>query len=503
MYHLMNKNETVLAFERRSQSNKFSDEVIFSTLKIENDNILPIGFKDINSWLDNRKASKHNTHLKAIMKLAGCDNNDGFIRVTHAASINDTFWIKSDKENIQWEDISLYRNPFSETISKLAFEGIGLYEEVFSPTTPELSCEGSFRKCFIKENLKGENGSDIFLYKRGSEGNGLEPYCEVMASEIAKHISSISVSYELVMLHEKLASKCNLFTNEKYGYAPYAKVADSQTRFLEDIFNYFCEIGSEQSFREMLVIDSLCFNQDRHSGNYGVLFDNDTLEIVKMSPIFDLNLTLLPVAKMEDFEHIGDKLFEYAPRLGDDFTRIGQIGMTDIIRDKVKDIKDFTFSFRGDDFFTAERVKALEEVVRKQAAAILSQDILYTKDVFFSKKAAELEMQQEKVKKASTLMDDFLTVIENALNGVDVEISFCQDSMTAQILFEKGSCEITLDFVKGKIIFLENAQPISSTKLKEIDEELWQTGKTIKKELKRFVKGKSTPFAAMFDGSEH
>lgn len=60
------------------------------------------------------------------------------------------------------------------------------------------------------------------------------------------------------------------------------------------MFDYFESIGASQAFREMLVVDSLCFNQDRHAGNYGVLFDNDTLEIKGMAPVFDLNLSMLP-----------------------------------------------------------------------------------------------------------------------------------------------------------------------------------------------------------------
>lgn len=504
----MNKDNIIAVFNVDTKP-EFSDNVSFSTNKVIGK--LPIGFENINSWIDGRKASKHNVHLKNIMRSMNCDDSEGFIKVTHAASINDTFWVKSESENITWNSVSLYRNQFSETISRLAFEGVGLYDEVFSSTSPEFTCDGSFSKCFRKENFTGEYGSDIFLYKRGHEirlGNivksGYEPYCEQMASEIAKIISpQNAISYELVTLHDKTASRCNLFTNEDLGYASYAKTSNVRNIDLQQVFEYFMSIGSEQMFREMLVIDSLCFNQDRHTGNYGVLFDNDTLNIIGMSPIFDLNLSLMPYIEADDFLNIGDKLFEYSPKLGDDFTRIGQMGMNDILRDKVKDMQDFSFTFRGDDIFTENHVKQLETVVRKQAAALLSSDKLYTKDVFFSQRAADLEMQQDKVKKASALMNDFSKVIENALNGRDAFISYCDSSDTVQIYIEKGSCEITLDFIKGKIYVLENAQPISFMELREIDEELWETGKVIKKELKHLVKGKNTPFNALFEGSEH
>ena len=381
MYFLMNKNTIVATYDVGPHT-EFSDSGFLEQKQIFGK--LPFGFRDINAWIDKRKSSKHNNHMQAIMKQLGCDTNEGFIQVTHAATINDTFWIKSDREKVSWKQISLYQNQFNETISKHAFEGAGLYDVVFSIKSPELACDGSFSKCFRKESEKGEFNSDIFLYKRGGDlGAGLEPYCEQMASEIAQIVSpNNAVNYDLVKLYDRTASRCNLFTNEKYGYASFAKITDVGRDDLKGVFDYFANLGSEQEFREMLVIDSLCFNQDRHFGNFGVLFDNDTLEIVKMSPVFDLNLSLLPYVMEEEFTNIGDKLFEYAPKLGKDFTRIGQMGMNTVLRDRVKDIKDFSFTFRGDDVFTPERVKVIENVVRRQAGAILSNDKLYTKDIF-------------------------------------------------------------------------------------------------------------------------
>ena len=165
MYLLMNKDTVVASFEKKPAT-AFSDDTLFH--KVDQTGSLPLGFDDINTWLDSRKSSKHNAHLQKIMRHMGCDDNEGFIRTTHAATINDTFWIKSDRENLTWEQISLYRNQFTETISRLAFEGVGLYVTDFSSTSPELACEGSFRKCFRKEEQPGTFGSDIFIYKRGN-----------------------------------------------------------------------------------------------------------------------------------------------------------------------------------------------------------------------------------------------------------------------------------------------------------------------------------------------
>lgn len=486
MYYLMNKDAAVLEFDVDKSGALFDDIVFKEGHTFGN---LPFGFKNINSWLENRKASKHSNHLKVIMANLGCDDNEGFIRVTHAASINDTFWVKRDNDNSRWSDISLYRNEFTEVISQLAFEGVGLYDTIFSSSSPELACDGSYRKCFRKEHQKGEFGSDIYIYKRGSEIAKIEPYCEMLASEIAKIISpNNSVSYETVSLHGKTASKCNLFTNERVGYSSYSKMADSSS--FTDVFRFFEALGSEQSFREMAVIDSLCFNQDRHMGNYGVLFDNDTIEVIKMAPVFDMNISMFAYAS--DISNVGDILFDYFPKLGNDFTRMGQIALNDLIKDRVKNLKDFSFSFRGDDFFSAKRVKTLETIIQKQAAALLSPEKMYTKDVFVSAKYKEFEKRQETIRKAVETAQKFLKVADDISLTEGTFISECIDTgetqgrASAEITFENGSYAISIDFLREKCRLLYNMADCGLDKIQNNRPDFYSDYVQIKKALTGF-----------------
>ena len=452
MYYLMNKNIIVAAYKKWTSAT-FPDDVLFC--ETERMGKIPFGFDSLNLWLANRKASSYNSSLRTLMRRIGCDSNDDYIRITHAASTNDTFWIQSDQENLSWEQVSLFRNDFTETVSRLAFEDIDIKVNADLILSPELSCEGSFRKCFRKENQRGSFGSDIFIYKRGNDlGSGLEPYCEMLASEIAAVISPDNyVPYRTVLLHDKLASKCNLFTNEQHGYASFSKLMKAKS--LQDMFDFFDRIGASQAFREMLVVDSLCFNQDRHAGNYGVLFDNDTLEIIGMAPIFDLNLSMLPYVSMKDFDSIGDKLFEYAPVLGDDFTRIGQMAMNDTLRDRVKTICDFSFAFQGDDVFTPERVRAMEGIIRRQAQALLSSETLRTKDVFFSQNAVDDERYQGEVRAAVKRFHIFADAVDQMELGSNVFKSDCVSSDTVQYIFEMDGYELTVDFLKRKILIVD------------------------------------------------
>ena len=158
MYLLMNKENPVAAFS--VQETMFGREYRIESTSGR----LPYGFSNLNDWIENRKASKHNAHLAKLMADCGCDTAEGFIKFTHAASMNDTFWIKTETEPVTWDQVSLFRNEFNETVSKLAFEGGGLYGIGFSTTSPELTTDGTFRKCWKRE----EDG--IYLYKRGSDG---------------------------------------------------------------------------------------------------------------------------------------------------------------------------------------------------------------------------------------------------------------------------------------------------------------------------------------------
>lgn len=458
IYYLMNKDSIVLEFYSQrggiTGNTTFKESISYGEP--------PLGFEDIDSWVNNRNAGKHNSHIREILINMNCNDNESYVQVTHAASINDTFWVKAQTENVQWKDISLYRNQFTEMISTLAFEGIGL-STTFSPITPkysspELAVEGSFRRCFRKEDTIGEFGSDIFLYKRGSEKlnheDGIEHYGEILASEIAKFISGDNaVGYSLATIDEKTASRCNLFTNESVGLAPLHKVIKKRDPSLDDIFDFYVNLGCEQQFREMLMLDALCFNVDRHLGNLGVLFDNDSLEILRIAPIYDLNWSLLPSFSVEDLESpdkLGDKLIDQLPRIGDDFTHLGHLALNDKLLEKLHELQDFTFSFRGNDEFPAQRVKLLEHIVQKQASAILSQDKIYTKDVFFSPKQHKADLIRQEAIKASQTIESFADILNE--NGFLTSLYENDSNASVFVSMEnEPDIEANIDFLKGTI----------------------------------------------------
>lgn len=364
MYYLMNKDNIVAKFEK-------SDDILDNEFHMidSEQNKMPLGFEDINIWLERRQAAKHREHLKKLMAECGCLSSEGFVRVTHATSLNDSFWVKNESEDIKWEQVSLYKNEFDDVISKISFEGNGLYGIEFSTTTPEFSTEGSFEKCWKREK------DGIYLYKRGSVGArnaGLEPFSECYAAQIAKILCRKFVDYEITSLHKKTASKCKLFTSEEEGFASFAAFFSKKVSPRE-MLEFYSKLGCENDFRRMIVFDAVTLNTDRHYGNHGVVFKNDTMKICGMAPIFDYNQAFLPYAENTDFENQEEYLKMIEPKIGDDFVAIAKSLLTSDIRADLINMHGVHLEYLPDERFTVERLKMIEKIMNLQIAKILDK----------------------------------------------------------------------------------------------------------------------------------
>lgn len=365
---LLNKDTPILQFESKYG---MLGEVILEETKYFEEN-KPIGFENIQDWLEHRRAPKHRKHIARLLHECGCDNLEGYIRVSYALNLNDTFWVKPVDSNKCWNEVSLYRNPFNELISHIAFEG-GLYGEQFSTTSPEFTTEGAFAKCWIREE------DNINLVKGGSTGArnaGKEPHSEFYAAQIANIICKNNVGYKMATYRNKIVSKCQLFTSEKEGFIPVYKLIRSHPQS-DDLIKFYDSIGCLDDFRRMVVLDALIINDDRHLGNHGVLIDNDTQKILRMAPVFDHNQALLPYAEEEEFENISEYLKMKGPRIGADFNLAANAMLTPEIRADLINLKGFKFQKDGKYDLPDDRLKHLEELIEKQIEGILHSKSLY------------------------------------------------------------------------------------------------------------------------------
>lgn len=323
----------------------------------------PIGYTGLYTFLERRKAPKHRKHIEQLLERYGCNDLDGFLQVTHALSLNDTFWVKEADSTLSWEEVSLYRNKFNEIIAEAAFDG-AVSQSDFSSTSPEFATDGYYAKCWVREP------SGIFLYKSGSSTYEIEPLSEFLASQLASILCPNYVEYDLGFYHNRLVSKCALFTDEKVGLAKIANLVGAE-KSIAKLLSYYESIGSGEHFRRMCILDALTLNVDRHLGNFGVLVNNSTQQVVQMSPIFDNNRALCFDLDNEQLSHPERYLHRKKPAIGSDFIAAARGLMTDSIRQDLLNLKGF--SFRQHPLISAEqeRLDLLSRLVNLQLKAIL------------------------------------------------------------------------------------------------------------------------------------
>lgn len=280
-YVLLNKNHEIATFT-------LADEELSASM-------LPLNFTSVQDWLDRRVKFSCARNVREFFNTIGLKTTKDLIEITHCVSLSDTFWVKRKGSELQWEDVSPFRHDYSRVISRYALEGvIGSGGSYFSPV---LSTDGSFPHTwkfgstikFIKAGTK---------YTLGGSNSGREPFSEYYACVVAKYLDFDCLEYR-IKNHTRsdgridVVTECDCFTSETTGSIT---ANDLGLKSYEDVLHYCALLGekSKQGFLDMLFLDCLLLNVDRHFSNIEFFIDNDTLEVKALSPIFDNNYSFLP-----------------------------------------------------------------------------------------------------------------------------------------------------------------------------------------------------------------
>lgn len=338
----------------------------------------PFWCDDIDSWTANRSSAKHRTHVNKILEMCGGKTKSGFIALTHCLSLTDTLWVKSNRENVTWKQVNLYENNFDEVISKLSFDGNGLFGIQMSTTSPELTTDGAYDKCWLNET------DGIHLIKTGSDGarnTGLEPYGEVLASQVFEKLCN-SVKYKLRHFDGKVVSDCKLFTSQEFGYRPLALFYKDKLT-LPKLLEIYREFNCEDAFRRMIISDCITLNCDRHFGNFGFLVNNQTFERTVLNPCFDFNMAFVPFTEEGfDFGKTADEteldfdeyLSKRGPVIGSDYVAPARAILTTEIKKCVEEIRETKLSVHCDEKFTEHRLSLINMIKNVQCERILGFD---------------------------------------------------------------------------------------------------------------------------------
>lgn len=351
----------------------FATEIISINEKYKN--LLPVNLEltndGIRKWLGSRSIPKNRSFAKEILRSLGLKPNDllRILRVCKGLSLNDSYWIVPEGFDGKFADYNLYENSFSEALALVAYVGYSSSIRAFT-TSPELTTDGMLPKAWRKLP------DGIYLYKGnssqtlGGANSGNEPYSEYYAAQIAKAMGLKAVSYGLERWKGILSSTCRLFADIDTAYVPIGRLIKNVD--IAKCIDYADAFSPEYSsqIRSMMLFDCLICNEDRHFGNFGVLRDNHTGQILGPAPLFDHGLSLFSQARSTDLESeksltaLAERYVPYYPEASiDDICRLaGQQQKRELLR-----LIDFYFERHPMYNWPEHRLKITERAIKERA----------------------------------------------------------------------------------------------------------------------------------------
>ena len=271
----------------------------------------------LDSWWRNNAIPTERDSIRKGLECIGIETPEELKFLSHGVSLLNHYWIKEENENLQWRDLNYWDNAFSDEVGVALFNHKAVHSPLNMLSSPDAGINGALKKCWIKKQTvlndtdydaicqKTNDKYRYYLKKSGTGSYRQEVYNEVFASKLYEIIGIMHADYQL---HNDPAdddytciSRC--FTSDKTDFIPLFQLWDSvpysylhrEKSALSDydkmlaVCEYY-QIEDEQSVKkyinDMLCIDYILAQSDRHINNIGFIRDVTTKEIT-LSPIYD------------------------------------------------------------------------------------------------------------------------------------------------------------------------------------------------------------------------
>ena len=127
------------------------------------------------------------------------------------------------------------------------------------------------------------------------------------------------------------------------------------------------EIFTKDKLDDILFFDALIYNGDRHLSNFGMIINNDTLEILRPAPIFDNGFSVINYLMESELDNIDEALKDKKSFFGYSFDEQLSASVQKRHYDGLKKLSTFTFT-RHPEFNLDEKwLVAIEKHIQKRA----------------------------------------------------------------------------------------------------------------------------------------
>lgn len=264
---------------------------------IINQQHLPVGIsvlngivdrRELHTWWLGRAIPTSRLGLKEALERLDISTTAEMLGRSFGLNLSDQYWIMPEEINLDWEEVNFFENEFSEDIGNILI-GLNNDSDDINYMSPDTASDG-----WLKKKWRIVDGERI-LFKGGSGPHYQEPYNEVLATSVMKRLGIECAEYTLMLIGDKPYSACKDFITSQTELITANSILKTKKKpnnksLYEHYVNLCMEKGVtdiQHRMNQMLTLDFIIVNEDRHLNNFGLIRNAETLEYVGVAPIYD------------------------------------------------------------------------------------------------------------------------------------------------------------------------------------------------------------------------
>ena len=320
IYEIMRKDIHIASADFDSQGN------MAKFVKKEGcEDLLPlqecIATDSLRKWWEKRSVPMSQGGVGEMLKKADVDFPEEYLVKNLGLSLTDYYWIRPVDSNLTWSKVNLYENDFAENHltdgkqSPVTRKRKTAGSTIFS-YTPNASMQGQLEKSWIIRDGKR------LLLKGNRDQLSSESINEVIATELHRLQGYDNYTeYKLAKIKGRpyvYGCVSEAFTTvDRELVSAYAVVTSEKKINSKSYFQHFIDVCGKHGIDKerlradleyQIVTDYVLSNSDRHLSNVSILRDSETLEFIRMAPIYDTGKAFFvgkPVpAKRKDLQEL-------------------------------------------------------------------------------------------------------------------------------------------------------------------------------------------------------
>ncbi len=295
---LMNRNAKVAVIDYDTELNVITRiyelyNLDYAPLSIQNavNNCTESELRVLNKWFKGRGIPSDRKDLEKMLGKLGVESTDELLNKAYALSLSDQYWLKEFDSPVEWKDINFFDNDFNyEGYLQVSLSS----SEEGSTERPDLHSPNNTTDGMLQKGWIIEDGKRV-LVKGSYEASREEPINEWLASEFCRRMGFEYCPYRIDISGGRLVSKCDLFvaSDEEIITANDIFASEKKRGNVSDIQHYINILekhnvpNARENIENMILLDGVLMNTDRHLRNFGVIRNVETLQWVRTAPIFD------------------------------------------------------------------------------------------------------------------------------------------------------------------------------------------------------------------------